>query len=80
MSTASKVALGVSVVLTVSTVVGVHVKQSWDRQRLREGVLRDLERLERKRENVRALEEQIQLTRELVAERACQEAEAARGS
>ncbi|XP_037390436.1 protein PET117 homolog, mitochondrial [Pygocentrus nattereri] len=80
MSTASKVVLGVSVVLTVSTVVGVHVKQNWDRQRLREGVLRDLERLERKRENLRALEEQIQLTRELVAEQAYQQAEAARGS
>ncbi|XP_036421106.1 protein PET117 homolog, mitochondrial [Colossoma macropomum] len=80
MSTASKVVLGVSVVLTVSTVVGVHLKQNWDRQRLREGVLRDVERLERKRENLRVLEEQIQLTRELVAERAHQEAEAARGS
>ncbi|XP_072527279.1 protein PET117 homolog, mitochondrial [Salminus brasiliensis] len=80
MSTASKVVLGVSVVLTVSTVVGVHVKQNWDRQRLREGVLRDVERLERKRENLRALEEQIQLTKELVIERARQEAEAARGS
>ncbi|KAL6461889.1 hypothetical protein MHYP_G00300340 [Metynnis hypsauchen] len=80
MSTASKVVLGVSVVLTVGTVAGVHVKQNWDRQRLREGVLRDLERLERKAENLRALEEQIQLTRELVAERAYQEAEAARGS
>ncbi|KAI4883743.1 hypothetical protein NFI96_022358 [Prochilodus magdalenae] len=76
MSTASKVVLGVSVVLTVSTVVGVHVKQNWDRQRLREGVLRDLERLERKQENLRALEEQIQLTRELVAERVHREAKA----
>lgn len=32
MSTASKVVLGVSVVLTVSTVTGVHFKQTWDRQ------------------------------------------------
>lgn len=42
-------------------------------QRLREGVLRDVERLERKRENQRALEEQIRLTRELVALREHQE-------
>lgn len=32
MSTASKVVLGVSVVLTLSTVTAVHLKQTWDRQ------------------------------------------------
>lgn len=32
MSTASKVVLGVSVVLTLSTVAAVHLKQTWDRQ------------------------------------------------
>ncbi|KAG7232776.1 hypothetical protein INR49_008132 [Caranx melampygus] len=32
MSTASKVVLGLSVVLTVGTVAGVHLKQAWDRQ------------------------------------------------
>lgn len=32
MSTASKVVLGVSVVLTLSTVSAVHLKQTWDRQ------------------------------------------------
>lgn len=63
MSTTSKVVLGVSVVLTVGTVAGVHLKQSWDRERLHEGVLRDLERLERKKENLRLLEEQRELTR-----------------
>lgn len=76
MSTASKVVLGLSIVLTISTVAGVHINQNWDRQRLREGVVRDLERLERKRENLRALEEQIQLTRELVTERNRRQAEA----
>lgn len=63
MSTASKVVLGVSVVLTLSTVAGVHLKQAWDRERLHEGVLRDLERQERKKENLRLLEEQRELTR-----------------
>ncbi|XP_067272240.1 protein PET117 homolog, mitochondrial [Pseudorasbora parva] len=74
MSATSKVVLGLSVVLTISTVAGVHIKQNWDRQRLHEGVLRDLERVERKRENLRVLEEQIQLTRELLAARERQEA------
>ncbi|XP_051551112.1 protein PET117 homolog, mitochondrial-like [Myxocyprinus asiaticus] len=77
MSTASKFVLGLSIILTISTVAGVHIKQSWERQRLHEGVLRDLERVARKRENLRTLEEQIQLTRELVAERDRREAETA---
>ncbi|XP_051978108.1 protein PET117 homolog, mitochondrial-like [Xyrauchen texanus] len=77
MSTASKFVLGLSIVLTISTVAGVHIKQSWERQRLHEGVLRDLERVARKRENLRTLEEQIQLTRELVAKRDQREAETA---
>ncbi|XP_041961417.1 protein PET117 homolog, mitochondrial [Alosa sapidissima] len=80
MSTASKVVLGLSVVLTISTVAGVHIKQNWDRQRLHEGVLRDLERVERKRENLRLLEEQIQLTQELETERQRREASAASGA
>ncbi|XP_016112094.1 protein PET117 homolog, mitochondrial-like isoform X3 [Sinocyclocheilus grahami] len=78
MSKASKVVLGLSIVLSISTVAGVHIKQNWDQQRLRDGVLRDLERVERKRENLRALEEQIQLTRQLENERDRQEADAAR--
>ncbi|XP_078127768.1 protein PET117 homolog, mitochondrial [Sander vitreus] len=69
MSTTSKVVLGVSVVLTLSTVAGVHLNQSWDRQRLHEGVVRDLERVERKKENLRLLEEQRTLTAQLEAER-----------
>ncbi|XP_030627078.1 protein PET117 homolog, mitochondrial [Chanos chanos] len=80
MSTSSKVVLGISVVLTVSTVAGVHIKQNWDRQRLHEGVVRDLERLERKRENLRVLEEQIILTKQLEAERDRREAEATAGA
>lgn len=69
MSAASKVVLGVSVVLTLSIVSGVHFKQTWDRQRLHEGVVRDLERLERKKENLRLLEEQRTLTIQLEEER-----------
>ncbi|XP_038646841.1 protein PET117 homolog, mitochondrial [Scyliorhinus canicula] len=38
-------------------------------QRLREGVFRDLERQERKKENLQNLEEQIILTKKLEADR-----------
>ncbi|KAM8772782.1 protein PET117 homolog, mitochondrial [Acanthopagrus schlegelii] len=75
MSTASKVVLGVSVVLTLSTVAAVHIKQTWDRQRLHEGVVRDLERVERKKENLRLLEEQRTLTRQLEEDRRRRETE-----
>ncbi|KAJ8366086.1 hypothetical protein SKAU_G00149170 [Synaphobranchus kaupii] len=68
MSTTSKVVLGISLTLTLVTVSGVHIKQNWDREKLREGVVRDLERQEAEEENLRALEEQISLTRELEAE------------
>ncbi|XP_053275631.1 protein PET117 homolog, mitochondrial [Pleuronectes platessa] len=69
MSAASRLALGVSVVLTLSTVAAVHLNQAWDRQRLHEGVVRDLERWERKKENLRRLEEQKILGRRLKEER-----------
>lgn len=75
MSKTSKVVLGVSVVLTLSTVAAVHLKQSWDRERLHEGVVRDLERVQKKKENLRLLEEQRNLTRHLEAERRSREAE-----
>ncbi|KAM4595226.1 protein PET117 homolog, mitochondrial [Fundulus diaphanus] len=74
MSTASKVVLTASVVLTVGTVAGVHLRQAWDRERLHEGVVRDLERLQRKEENLRLLEEQRVLTRQLEEERQRREA------
>lgn len=38
-------------------------------QRLHEGVVRDLERLEKRKENLRLLEEQRTLTRQLEEER-----------
>ncbi|XP_043839244.1 protein PET117 homolog, mitochondrial isoform X2 [Dromiciops gliroides] len=69
MSRSSKVVLGLSVVVTVGTVAGVHLRQKQDQQRLRDGVLRDIERQNRKKENVRILEEQIILTEHLEAER-----------
>lgn len=69
MSRSSKLVLGLSVVLTAATVVGVHLNQRQDRQRLRDGVIRDIERQNRKKENIRLLGEQIILTEQLEAER-----------
>ncbi|XP_044145933.1 protein PET117 homolog, mitochondrial [Bufo gargarizans] len=69
MSTRSKVVLGITGVLSVGTVVGVHVKQNLDRERLRLGVVHDLERQRRKEENRRLLQEQIDLTKQLESER-----------
>ncbi|KAG8549575.1 hypothetical protein GDO81_020827 [Engystomops pustulosus] len=69
MSTRSKVVLGISVVLSVGTVVGVHLKQNLDRERLRLGVVHDIERQKRKEENLRLLQEQIELTKQLESER-----------
>ncbi|XP_070311353.1 protein PET117 homolog, mitochondrial-like [Odocoileus virginianus] len=71
MSRCSKVVLGLSVLLTA-----VHLKQRQDRQaalqlpaRLRDGVIRDIERQNWKKENIRLLGEQILLTEQLEAER-----------
>ncbi|MEE6517957.1 hypothetical protein FKM82_028592 [Ascaphus truei] len=69
MSTLSKVVLSISVLLSVATVAGVHIKQKLDRERLRDGVFRDLERQSRKQENLRLLKEQIDLTKQLEVER-----------
>ncbi|XP_075781873.1 protein PET117 homolog, mitochondrial [Pelodiscus sinensis] len=69
MSTASKVALGISVLLSAGTVAAVHIQQRRVRERLHEGVVRDLERQSRKLENIRLLQEQITLTKQLEAER-----------
>uniref|UniRef100_A0A2K6S9P2 PET117 cytochrome c oxidase chaperone n=1 Tax=Saimiri boliviensis boliviensis TaxID=39432 RepID=A0A2K6S9P2_SAIBB len=69
MSRTSKVVLGLSVLLTAATVAGVHAKQRWDQQRLHDGVIRDVQRQNRKKENIRLLGEQIILTKQLEAER-----------
>ncbi|KAJ7338876.1 hypothetical protein JRQ81_012778 [Phrynocephalus forsythii] len=44
MSGASRAVLGLSVVVTVGVVAGVHIQEKVLRQRLHEGVSRDLER------------------------------------
>ncbi|NXH13292.1 PT117 protein, partial [Bucco capensis] len=65
----SRVVLAVSALLSAATVVAVHVQQRRERERLHSGVLRDLERQRQKEENIRLLEEQIALTKQLLEER-----------
>ncbi|XP_060109568.1 protein PET117 homolog, mitochondrial [Heteronotia binoei] len=69
MSAVSKAVLGVTVLLSVGAVAGVHIQQSLLREKLREGVVRDIERQIRKEENLRLLKEQIVLTKQLEIER-----------
>uniref|UniRef100_A0A674H6R0 PET117 cytochrome c oxidase chaperone n=1 Tax=Taeniopygia guttata TaxID=59729 RepID=A0A674H6R0_TAEGU len=66
MSRGSRLALAVSALLSAAIVAAVHIQQ---RRELRSGVVRDLERQNQKKENVRLLEEQIALTKKLIEER-----------
>ncbi|XP_007431890.1 protein PET117 homolog, mitochondrial [Python bivittatus] len=67
MSAASKAALGVSVLLSGGAIVGVHVQQRRLRERLREGVYKDLER-QKYKERFHLLDEHITLTAQLETE------------
>ncbi|XP_027552866.1 protein PET117 homolog, mitochondrial [Neopelma chrysocephalum] len=69
MSRSSRLALATSALLSAAIVVAVHVQQRRELERLRRGVLRDLERQNQKKENIRLLEEQIALTKQLMEER-----------
>ncbi|KAK3608569.1 hypothetical protein CHS0354_042557 [Potamilus streckersoni] len=61
MSLTSKAVFGGSVVFTVSIISYVHWKQNYDRQRMREGVYRDLDRQQQKMQNLQMLKDQIAL-------------------
>lgn len=65
MSTASKLTLGLTCAVTVSIIYSVHYNQVRDRQKLHEGVIRDVARQERRRaENLKDLQLQQELTKE----------------
>ncbi|XP_028289775.1 protein PET117 homolog, mitochondrial [Gouania willdenowi] len=65
MSLRSKLVLVLSIGLTLGSVTTVHLQQARDRQRLHQGVLRDVERLQRREENLKLLQEQRTLEEEL---------------
>uniref|UniRef100_A0A8C9FC81 PET117 cytochrome c oxidase chaperone n=1 Tax=Pavo cristatus TaxID=9049 RepID=A0A8C9FC81_PAVCR len=69
MSRSSRAVLVATALLSAATIAAVHVQQRRERERLHSGVLRDLERQNQKRENIRLLEEQIALTKQLTEER-----------
>lgn len=64
-SLGSKITLAAALTFAVTITALVHQMQNSDRQRLRQGVERDMERQERKRRNMQELEEQIRLREQL---------------
>lgn len=66
MSIASKASLGVACVLTGSIIGYVHIKQNIDRSKLHEGVIKDVERQQRRKaENLYNLQQQSDIARVL---------------
>ncbi|KAM7351370.1 protein PET117 homolog, mitochondrial [Cochliomyia hominivorax] len=66
MSLASKITLAASFVISGGIIGYVHLKQTNDREKLHEGVVRDIERQQRRKtENTYVLQQQIDLTKQL---------------
>nr|XP_012223792.1 PREDICTED: protein PET117 homolog, mitochondrial [Linepithema humile] len=66
MSTASKAIFGLCCMASVGIIGYVHYKQAYDRQQLHLGVIRDIERQERRKaENLYVLQQQAELAKEL---------------
>ncbi|XP_061402395.1 protein PET117 homolog, mitochondrial [Musca vetustissima] len=66
MSLASKLTLAASFVVSGGIIGYVHFKQTSDREKLHEGVVRDVERQQRRKmENTYTLQKQIDLTKQL---------------
>ncbi|EGI60402.1 PREDICTED: protein PET117 homolog, mitochondrial [Acromyrmex echinatior] len=66
MSNASKITFGLCCMTSVGIIGYVHYKQSYDRQQLHLGVIRDIERRERRKaENVYILQQQAELAKKL---------------
>ncbi|XP_043284820.1 protein PET117 homolog, mitochondrial [Venturia canescens] len=65
MSRTSKAFLGTSCLVTISIIGYVHWKQNYDREQLHIGVIRDIERQQRRKaENLFRLGQQIDITKE----------------
>lgn len=66
MSVPSKLVLGAAVTTSVGIISYVHYKQHLDRDRLHDGVIRDVQRQQRRKmENMYLLQQQIELTKQL---------------
>lgn len=68
-SRGAKVVFGGALCFASAVIILVHQMQNSDRIRLREGVIRDMERQERKRRNIEELQQQIELTKKLKEQR-----------
>ncbi|KAL5008995.1 hypothetical protein ScPMuIL_014576 [Solemya velum] len=63
MSLGSKVALGGAIGFSISIIYYVHHKQTSDKERMREGIVRDIERQQSKKaQNLKRLQDQIEIT------------------
>ncbi|XP_013110732.1 protein PET117 homolog, mitochondrial [Stomoxys calcitrans] len=66
MSMSSKLTLAASFIVSGAIIGYVHLKQTTDREKLHEGVVRDVERQQRRKmENTYVLQKQIDLTKQL---------------
>ncbi|KAF5298148.1 hypothetical protein FQA39_LY02572 [Lamprigera yunnana] len=66
MSTASKLSLFTASVTSLSIIGYVHYKQELDRSKLHEGVIKDVERQQRRKaENIYVMQQQMELTKQL---------------
>eukprot|EP00056_Hartaetosiga_gracilis_P012907 m.208427 g.208427 ORF g.208427 m.208427 type:complete len:79 (+) comp13764_c5_seq1:33-269(+) len=70
MSTKAKMTLLASIAATTGMIVFVHLNQIEERDLLRQGVVKDIERQEKKRMNVVEQEQQLELRKALEAEEA----------
>lgn len=69
MSVTAKVTFGTCVMISVGIVAYVHYRQQEDRQKMHEGVIRDIERQHmRKTQNIILLQKQKDLTKRLKEE------------
>ncbi|RVE51156.1 hypothetical protein evm_004121 [Chilo suppressalis] len=65
-SQTSKLVLGLACAVTIGIVSYVHIKQQADRDKMHEGVIKDIERQQRRKiENLYILEKQNELTKTL---------------
>ncbi|KAF9173266.1 hypothetical protein BGX21_003337 [Mortierella sp. AD011] len=71
MSTKAKMTLGITTLCTVATVWGVHYQQMSEKETMRQGIVKDEERMAKKKrqeDNVVELAAQQELQRQMMAE------------